>query len=200
MNYRLASVMPLLAALCTANCGRAPQTSAAAERAPHAVYDPGSGKLTELTHDSNGDGKIDSWVWMDGGHVVRAEADSNGDGQVDRWEYYDAANRLTKVGMSRAANGVEDAWAYEAADGSIARLEIAGSGDGRVTRVEHYDHGRLVSAESDEDGDGRPEKWEEYQDGRLASVALDTRRAGVADRRLLYDANGTVTVMDLAAR
>lgn len=144
------------------------------------------------------DGRLDSWVWMDTGRVVRAEADTDGNGNVDRWEYYDTEARLLKVGFSRAGSGREDAWAYPAADGSLARLDIAGGEHGGVTRIEHYGQGRLLSAESDEDADGRPEKWEQYQDGRLASVAIDTRHGGVADRRLIYAEDGSVTVIDAA--
>lgn len=197
MDYRYAYAIALSALLGTTSSGCAPGTNGARTDAavPKATYDPRSGKLTRLAHDTNGDGSVDAWVWMDGARVVRAEADRDGDGKVDRWEYYGAERQLVKVGMSRARNGREDAWAYQAPDGSLARLDIATRGDGRVTRVERYDHGRLIAAESDEDGDGRPEKWEEYRDGRLASVALDTRHSGVADRRLVYGANGTVIVV-----
>ena len=47
-----------------------------------------SGKLRKLEYDSNNDGKVDSWGYMDGTRVVRVEVDENGDGTVDRWEYH----------------------------------------------------------------------------------------------------------------
>ena len=57
-------------------------------------YDKTSGKLQLLKFDSNNDGKIDTWSYMDGARVVRIEIDRDGDGKIDRWEYYDAAGKL----------------------------------------------------------------------------------------------------------
>ena len=77
----------LLAAAATAACRQAVPQAAAEDRI-HATYDKKSGHLTRLEYDSNGDGKIDTWGYMDGSRVVRVEVDENGDGQVDRWEYH----------------------------------------------------------------------------------------------------------------
>jgi len=57
-------------------------------------YDQSTGKLKLLKYDSNGNGVIDTWSYMDGARIVRIEIDSNEDGKVDRWEYYDAAHKL----------------------------------------------------------------------------------------------------------
>src|SRR5262249_14961714 len=63
-------------------------------------YDKTTGKLTLLKYDSDGDGRIDMWSYMDGARVVRIEIDQNEDGQVDRWEYYDSNQKLEKIGTS----------------------------------------------------------------------------------------------------
>jgi len=99
-------------------------------------YDKTTGKLTLLKYDSDGDGKIDMWSYMDGARVVRIEIDRNEDGLIERWEYYDANQRLEKVGTSRAQNGKEDAWSYPGADGSIERIDVSTRQDGKITRVE----------------------------------------------------------------
>ena len=65
-------------------------------------YDKTTGKLTLLKYDSDGDGKVDTWSYMDGPRVMRIEIDKNEDGKIDRWEYYDANQKLEKIGTSRA--------------------------------------------------------------------------------------------------
>jgi len=163
----------------------------------HSVYDPATGALTELQLDSNKNGKTDTWSYMDGSRILRIEIDKDEDGKIDRWEYYDAAQKLEKVGLSRANDGTADAWAYSTPDGALGRLEISTRRDGKVSRTEFFEAGRRVRAEEDGDGDGRVDKWETYRDAALESVALDTARRGTPDRRLLYAPDGTVTVETL---
>jgi EF hand len=182
---RLAAAAGLVA---TAACGR----SSDGARRITPEYDKKTGRLTLLKYDSNGNGRIDTWSYMDGARVVRIEIDKDEDGKIDRWEYYGPDQTLTKVGYSRANDGKEDAWSYLSADGSVERVEISTKRDGKVTRVERYQKGALASAEEDTDGDGRMDKWETYEGQRLASVAFDTRHRGGPDRRLLYRADGSV--------
>jgi antitoxin component YwqK of YwqJK toxin-antitoxin module len=132
-------------------------------------YDKKTGKLQLLKYDSNGNGKVDTWSYMDGGRIVRIEIDTNEDGRIDRWEYYGADQKLEKVAL-------------------------ATNGDGKATRTEWYAKDVLVRAEEDTDEDGRTDKWETYENGHLSSVAFDTLHRGVPDRRLVYDADGSVRV------
>jgi hypothetical protein len=155
-------------------------------------YDKKTGKLTLLKYDSNGNGRVDTWSYMDGARVVRIEIDKDEDGKIDRWEYYGPDQNLTKAGYSRSGDGKEDAWSYLGADGVVERVEISTKRDGKITRVERYQKGVLAAAEEDTDGDGRMDKWETYEGQRLASVAFDTQHRGGPDRRLLYRADGTV--------
>jgi hypothetical protein len=69
---------------------------------PHVdpVYDTTTGKLRLLQNDSNGDGKIDTWSYMNGSQVVRIEVDRDGDGRVDQWQYYEGSQKVQKVGSS----------------------------------------------------------------------------------------------------
>jgi hypothetical protein len=155
------------------------------------VYDKLTGKLALLKYDSNGDGTVDTWSYMDGLRVLRIEIDSNEDGKIDRWEYYGEGQRLKKIGSSRANDGKADTWSYPAAGGTIDRVDVSTRRDGTVTRTEHYAHDELVSAEEDADEDGRIDRWETYDNGRLASVAFDTLHRGAPDRRMIYGADGT---------
>ena len=157
-------------------------------------YDKTTGKLQLLKYDSNGDGRVDTWSYMDGPRVVRIEIDKDGDGKVDRWEYYTPDQKIEKVGFSRSNDGVEDAWSYAGPDGAVVRIDISTKRDGKVTRIEHYEQNHLARAEEDTDSDGSIDKWETYDGARLASVAFDTAHRGRADRRLVYLADGGARV------
>jgi len=152
------------------------------------VYDPRTGKLRLLRYDRSGNGKVDTYSYMDGARTIRMEIDRDGDGKIDQWQYYDQNERIEKLGFSLRHDGIEDAWAYLDPDGSIMRVESSPRRDSRMSRIEHYDHTQLTSAEEDTDGDGHVDKWETYTNGRLATVAFDTAHSGIPDRRILYDA------------
>lgn len=154
-------------------------------------YDKATGKLILLKYDSNGDGIVDMWSYMDGARVVRIEIDKNQDGKIDRWEYYDANQKLEKVGTSRAQDGKEDSWSYLAADGTVFRVDVSAKHDGKISRVEHYEHEVMIAAEEDGNGDGKMDKWETYEGDHLKSIAFDTKHRGTPDRRLIYGPNGT---------
>jgi hypothetical protein len=188
-GLRVAAIIAI--ALTSCFCNRQ-QTKSAKHITPE--YDPTTGKLTLLKYDSNANGVVDTWSYMDGARLLRIEIDKDEDGKIDRWEHYGDDRKLVKVGFSRQMDGREDAWSYAAPDGSIERIEVSTRRDGKVTRVEHYRNDVIVAAEEDTDEDGRPDKWETYEGTRLAMVAFDTRHRGAPDRRLIYGADGTVRV------
>ena len=99
-------------------------------------YDQATGKLSQLTYDSNSNGKSDSVSYMDGSRVLRVELDKNEDGLTDRWEYYRPDRSLEKVGISRSNDGNVDAWIFESSNGSVSRVEISTRRDGKVSRTE----------------------------------------------------------------
>jgi hypothetical protein len=159
------------------------------------TYDKTTGKLKELTYDSNHNGRVDTWTTMDGARPVLSRIDRNEDGKIDRWEYYGDQGQLVKVGFSRKDDGVPDAWAFSGPDGRIERLETSSVADEKkIDRWEHYDATGLVSAEEDTKGDGAPHKWETYQSGALRTVAFDENGDGKPDRRLLYDAGVLIAI------
>ena len=164
-------------------------------------YDDRTGRLKELTHDADGDGRIDTWTEMDGPRALRARIDRDHDGLIDRWEYYDEAGQLLKVGFSRAGDGIPDAWAYPAADGSVARVEVSSARrEGAIDRWERYAPGSsggagiLVAVEEDTTGDARPDRWETYEGGALRTVAFDEDGDGRPDRRLTYASGALILV------
>ena len=146
------------------------------------TFDKESGRLTRLEADANGDGKVDTWGYMDGMRVVRVEIDENGDGKVDRWEYHSQGN------VGQAGQATPDA----RPDKTLERVERATRFDGIVSRREYFDNGSLARVEEDTDGDGTIDKWETYNAGSLSVMALDTMHRGKPDRRLIYKADGSL--------
>lgn len=169
---RLAGAAALSMVLAS-GCG-APPDLAAARAVPE--YHQETGRLTRLSADRDGDGRLDTWAYMDGLQTSRIEIDRTGDGQPDRWEYY------------------EPAPAGAASPSRIVRAEERAGSASPVTRRETYRDGALAEVEEDTDADGRIDKWESYESGRLARLALDTVGKGYPSRRLIYELDGRVRV------
>ena len=173
----------LILGLSTA-CRSAGGPPAEAKERIQAQYD-GSGNLTRLTYDRNGDGKVDTWGFMDGTRVVRVEIDEDGDGKPDTWEYHAGA-----AAAGSAPAGV---------DKTVERIERATHFDGQVNRREFFEAGALTRVEEDTDGDGRIDKWETYANGALTMMALDTQGRGTPDRRFVYNADGSLSRIEADA-
>lgn len=178
----------VLAALMAAACVR---QSPDVRKKIEPVYDRDTGRLHLLKYDSNGNGKVDTWSYMDGARIVRIEIDNGEDGTIDRWEYYGEGGKLEKVGLSRANDGKPDSWVYAGADGAVTRIEVASKPEDKVTRVEYFEKGMMVRAEEDTDRDGNVDKWESYVGSRLTTVAFDLTHSGRPERRLVYGADGS---------
>jgi len=186
------SVVIVMATLAV-GCSDAERVRAEAGFRP--TYNKATGKLTELTLDSNHNGHVDTWTDMDGSRPLRTRIDRNEDGKVDRWEYYDDRAQLTKVGFSRKDDGKADAWAFASADGKLHKIEISSTGDEqKIDRWEHYDATGLIAVEEDTNGDGAPDKWETYRAGLLTTASFDENFDGTPERRLTYEASALVMI------
>lgn len=129
-----------------------------------AQYNPKTGRLNRLEVDTNKNGKIDAWTYMDGTRIDRIEIDRDENGTIDRWEHY-TDNKMTRVGTSTRGDGVEDEWAFQDAHGQLARVETDTNRDGQVDKWESYEPpqrpgGRSIlrAVSFDPDGSGRPTK------------------------------------------
>ena len=166
---------------------------AEARKQVHPSYDKTTGSLTKLEADSDHDGKIDTWAYMDGARVVRVEVDENGDGIVDRWEYHTLTGQ--EEGTGKRAEGRRHGLASP--DKTIERIERATRHDGVIDRKEYFEHGVLVRIETDTDGDGKMDKWETYSGGTLSMMAIDTQHRGTPDRRLVYRPDGSLDRIEM---
>lgn len=165
-------------------------------------YDAKTGKLTEITYDKNKNGRVDTWVDMDGSRPVSARIDGDEDGKIDRWEYYTPSGVLQKVGESRAKSGAVDMWAYMGADGTPDRVEFVEvsnvTGKEGIVRREHFQGGVKVRGEEDTDGDGIIDRWETFTGGRLTAVEFDDdkKRDGRPVQRMTYDDRGALIAIE----
>jgi len=176
-----------MASVVVAACSKAATTERALARDVKSEYDQ-NGRLTRLTYDRNGDGKIDTWGFMDGSRVVRVEVDENGDGKVDRWEYHAEKGSNGSAGSAGSTGSTGSG-----VDVTLERIDRATKFDGVINRHEYFDKGVLTRIEEDTDGDGKVDKWETYSGGTLATMALDTKGRGTPDRRLIYQSDGTLS-------
>jgi len=160
-------------------------------------YDPFTSRLIQLSADLNGDGRLDQWTYMDGNRPIRGEANSDGDGRVDRWEYFDARASLTYVGTSSLSDGVEDTWWLPASANGESQVLQSRHRDRAIDRREILREGVLLRSEEDTNRDGRPDKWDIFEGGTLREARFDTTFSrGRADRRLVYGAQGQLTVIE----
>jgi hypothetical protein len=201
--HPLRSILLALVVVGFVACGRAPAQPAAAAAKVVPTYDTSTGVLTKLEADSDHDGLIDTWGYMEGTRVVRVEVDENGDRVVDRWEYHKGpagpagpAGQVGQVGQAPKPVTLRRG-GVESPDKTIDRIERATRRDGVVSRWEYFEKGMLVRVEEDKNGDGRIDKWETYNDGSLATLAIDTAHRGKADRRLIYRPNGTLERIEI---
>jgi antitoxin component YwqK of YwqJK toxin-antitoxin module len=192
-SFTVSEILLIAVTAVAAGCGSAPEN-----KQVQAHYDE-TGKLRQLTYDSNKNGRPDSFSYMNGTKVLRVEIDKDEDGKIDRWEYYGDDQKLEKVGLSRLNSGKVDEWAYQGSDGTVARIETSTKHDGKVGRTEFYEKGTLVRAEEDTDGNGTADKWETYSNGVVASVAFDSEGTGRPTRRLVYGKDGTLSRIETGA-
>ena len=171
MNKGRVIAIALLACSVSACADTAAERQARARIQP--TYDKDSGKLAKLEYDANGNGKPDTWAYMDGTRLIRLEADENEDAAIDRWEYYPAAP------TSGSAKQPPE------------RIDRSTRFDGQVSRREFFEGALMVRVEEDTDGNGAIDKWETYSAGALTVMALDTTGDGKPDRRLLYRPDGS---------
>lgn len=147
-----------------------------------ATWDDKTGRLRRLEVDTDKDGRVDTWTYMDGTRIDRIEIDKDTNGKIDRWEYY-RDGKLEKVGTSSRGDGVVDEWASQAPEGHLTQVE------------------------SDTDRDGRVDKWEAFDAPRtsggppvLRAVSLDPDENGQPTRRLLYKADGSFERMEMLGK
>jgi hypothetical protein len=173
--YRFLPAIIIVASTVAASCGPPADARLTGFRVDRgsvvAQYDDQTGRLRRLEVDTDRNGKVDTWTYMDGARIERIEIDRDENGALDRWEYY-LDNRLEKIGTSTRGDGVVDEWAFQNAAGLLARVETDTDRDGRIDRWQSFEAPRAGAAPI------------------LRIVELDPDPSGHPTRRLRYDAQG----------
>lgn len=196
MAIRAGSVARLLVVVVLAAAG-ASCGSGDAETRVVPGYDTFTSRLIQLSADLDRDGRLDQWTYMEGNRPLRGEADTDADGRIDRWEYFDARASLVHVGTSSLNDGVEDQWTSPVSANGELQVARSRHRDRAIDRREVLRGGVLLRAEEDTNADGRPDKWDIYEGGTLREARFDTTLSrGRADRRLVYDGQGQLAVIE----
>jgi hypothetical protein len=201
-----------LTALAAVACGDSAE-QARLKATTQANYDRTTGKLTELTYDRDKNGKIDTWVQMDGATPVSARIDTDEDGVFDRWEYYEAG-KLVRVewerpqqpgpdGVKPPLTGKPNTISYLDAEGRVDHIDYFETsnvtGQRGVVRREIYVDGKYARAEEDTDGDGLMDRFDTFDaEGHLKTSAFDDVKPydGKPDKRFTYDATGNLVLIE----
>jgi hypothetical protein len=142
--------------------------------------------------DRDGDGRVDLWIYREGGRIARRVLDEDFDGRPDRTLVYDSASEeLARVEEDANEDGAIDAWTeYEA--GAIRRRRADADFDGAVDTWTFYRDGRIVRHEQDATGDGFRDRVGFYEEGRLVRDEVDGNADGRPDVVNHYDAEERV--------
>jgi hypothetical protein len=137
--------------------------------------------------DRNGDGRVDEWLYREGGEIVRRVLDEDFDGRAERTLVFDRATRaVARVEEDLDQNGTVDAWTdYE--DGRVLRRRADSNADGSVDTWTFYRDGQIVRHEQDSTGNGFRDRVGYYRDGRLERDEVDSNADGRADVTNHYD-------------
>lgn len=117
-----------------------------------------------LEYDTNKDGKIDRWVYVQNGFVYKVEIDVNYDGKIDSIYIYvnsDKGPILQRIELDTDYDGVFDDFVY-------------------------YENGKMVKEEIDSNNDGKVDIWIYIADGYIYKVEKDLNFDGKIDEVINY--------------
>jgi len=172
----------------------APAPPQAQEAAPPVAATPPSGQAALVPPapadgivDRNGDGRIDQWIYREGGAIARRVLDDDFDGRAERSFFYDRETQeLVRVEEDSDQDGAIDAWT-EYRGGQIQRRRADANHDGAVDTWTLYRDGQTLRHEQDATGDGFRDRVGFYRDGRLEHDEVDTDGDGRPDLFNHYD-------------
>ena len=119
-------------------------------------------KAKEIKIDRNHDGVVDRVEIYDAkGVIIRVEADTNGDGKMDEWVFY-KNGKATKGEKDTKKDGKPDTFLTYDVKGVIVKLEVDTDGDSKIDEWIFYKNGKPVRAEKDINKDGKADTWITY--------------------------------------
>ena len=139
--------------------------------------------------DRNNDGRIDQWIFREGGEIAKEVLDEDFDGRPDRTMVFDPqTHRPSRVEEDTRGDGVLDSWT-DYANGAIARRRSDSNGDGTVDTWSFFRAGQLTRHEQDTSGDGFRDAVSFFEEGRRVREERDVNGDGQPDAILYYGSN-----------
>jgi hypothetical protein len=114
-----------------------------------------------LTTDTNADGKLDGWTYIENGRIERQEIDVNFDGRIDSVFIYGSSGQVREEILDTNYDGKMDNWRlYE--NGELTVDSLDSNMDGMIDLWIHVVKGKIMQIEKDTDGDGKPDTTTGY--------------------------------------
>ena len=119
-------------------------------------------KPKQIKLDRNHDGKVDRIeIYAAKGIIVESQTDTNGDTKIDEWVFYKKAKPV-RAKKDINGDGIADTTSEYDTKGIIVKSETDANGDTKIDEWVYYENGKPVRAEKDTNGDGKPDTWVEY--------------------------------------
>lgn len=152
------------------------------------LYVDGQGEVTKLDVDSDADGVMDTFQFYAKGILVRVEKDRNRDGQVDERVYLENGKRVRHEDLDDQGR-IVTLIRFDAEERPVS-MERDTTGDGRVNAWYSYEQGRLDTVRMDTDGDGKPNVWQRYRGDLPMEQKNDKDGNGRVEEIVRYDGRG----------
>jgi hypothetical protein len=125
------------------------------------------GEANHEKADTNGDGRIDTWIQFSRGRIAKVETDSSGDGLPDEIRFY-VDGQLSRAQRDTNHNGKPDIW-------------------------EIYEKGRLQRMGVDLDHDGHVDRWDRDEEAARLAEQKEREEEEKAAQEAALDAGAAVT-------
>jgi hypothetical protein len=115
-----------------------------------------------IKSDRNYDGKIDRIeTYDDKGAIQKVEMDTTGDGKMNEWMFYEGGIP-NKVERDLNKDGKADTFLTYNKKGQLVKIETDTTGDGKINDWVFYENGKPIKAEKDTNKDGKPDTFITY--------------------------------------
>lgn len=119
--------------------------------------------------DTNGDGRIDTWIQFGRGRIAKVERDGNGDGLPDEVRFY-IDGQLSRAQRDTNNNGKPDIWEiYE--KGRLQRMGVDLDHDGHVDRWDRDEEAARIAEQKERDEEEKAAKEAAADAGAAVSDA-----------------------------